>query len=106
MWKKINHRRYSLQKQSDEETCLLCLFALGDEKQVVNLCAKKQCHCMLHKECYIESPGETFRKCMLCRGPADAELVRLADCCKKKKQEMKKTKEKRSRHGASRSIKQ
>eukprot|EP00927_Polykrikos_kofoidii_P057961 TRINITY_DN52219_c0_g1_i1.p1 TRINITY_DN52219_c0_g1~~TRINITY_DN52219_c0_g1_i1.p1 ORF type:complete len:229 (+),score=27.43 TRINITY_DN52219_c0_g1_i1:80-766(+) len=63
--------------------CMLCLEQLpNDPREVINLCAASpRCLCLLHRRCFLNPEYEMndqFRKCMICKGRADIELVRLA----------------------------
>eukprot|EP00931_Biecheleriopsis_adriatica_P008688 TRINITY_DN109834_c0_g1_i1.p1 TRINITY_DN109834_c0_g1~~TRINITY_DN109834_c0_g1_i1.p1 ORF type:complete len:590 (+),score=80.93 TRINITY_DN109834_c0_g1_i1:38-1807(+) len=71
----------------DMGNCMLCLERLpADPREVVNLCcAEPRCLCLLHLRCYLD-PGremnDHLRRCMICKGPADPELVRRAVQCR------------------------
>jgi len=64
--------------------CLLCLEPLPtDPREVVNLCGKEEgrCLCLLHRACFLDPQSEMsdqLRRCMICKAPADADLVRQA----------------------------
>eukprot|EP00931_Biecheleriopsis_adriatica_P053532 TRINITY_DN31350_c0_g1_i1.p1 TRINITY_DN31350_c0_g1~~TRINITY_DN31350_c0_g1_i1.p1 ORF type:complete len:246 (-),score=51.34 TRINITY_DN31350_c0_g1_i1:75-812(-) len=63
--------------------CMLCLEPLpNDPREVVNLCASEpRCLCLLHRSCFLNPQYEmsdTFRRCMICKQPADPALVRMA----------------------------
>merc|ERR1712183_499522 len=72
---RIQHRREEL------GACLLCLEPLPtDPREVVNLCGKEEgrCLCLLHRTCFLDPQSEMsdqLRRCMICKAPADADLV-------------------------------
>jgi len=64
-------------------SCMLCLELLpNDPRLVVNLCnSSPRCLCLLHRSCYLNPDYEMndmLRRCMLCKQPADPDLVRQA----------------------------
>ncbi|CAE7354580.1 unnamed protein product [Symbiodinium microadriaticum] len=69
--------------------CMLCLEPLpNDPREVVNLCASEpRCLCLLHRSCFLNPQYEmsdNFRRCMICKKPADPAMVRLAVQARKK----------------------
>eukprot|EP00450_Noctiluca_scintillans_P040539 CAMPEP_0194479844 /NCGR_PEP_ID=MMETSP0253-20130528/2847_1 /TAXON_ID=2966 /ORGANISM="Noctiluca scintillans" /LENGTH=264 /DNA_ID=CAMNT_0039319137 /DNA_START=61 /DNA_END=855 /DNA_ORIENTATION=+ len=64
-------------------SCMLCLDPLPtDPRGVVNLCsAQPRCLCLLHRSCYLDplhEMNDQLRRCMICKKPADPDLVRMA----------------------------
>lgn len=76
--------------KEDNGACMLCLEALpNDPREVVNLCsASPRCLCLLHKRCFLNPKHEMndqFRRCMICKKPADPALVRQAVAARQKR---------------------
>eukprot|EP00435_Cladocopium_sp_Y103_P064538 s132_g26.t1 len=69
--------------------CMLCLEPLpNDPREVINLCASEpRCLCLLHRSCFLNPQYEmsdNFRRCMICKKPADPAVVRMAVQARKK----------------------
>mmetsp|Transcript_39525 Transcript_39525/g.88452 ORF Transcript_39525/g.88452 Transcript_39525/m.88452 type:complete len:253 (+) Transcript_39525:71-829(+) len=69
--------------------CMLCLEPLpNDPREVINLCASEpRCLCLLHRSCFLNPQYEmsdNFRRCMICKKPADPAMVRMAVQARKK----------------------